>query len=64
MFSFIDNSGHRSMPVWRIFPALQALGIMEEPIKRIFHARARKIPFFFDNVQFWYETKRAFGASS
>jgi hypothetical protein len=23
-----------------------------------------KYPFFPDNVQFWYETKRAFGASS
>ena len=24
----------------------------------------QKYPFFPDNVQFWYETKRAFGASS
>jgi len=27
-------------------------------------AEHSKYPFFADNIQFWYETKRAFGASS
>src|SRR6202789_4254738 len=27
-------------------------------------AEHSKYPFFPDNIQFWYETKRAFGASS